>query len=319
MDISLIIPVYNEVESLPILQDKLQAAMTAIGRAWEIIYIDDGSTDGSSQVLEDLQQLRDNITVAFMRRNRGKSQALHSGFALAQGQILITLDSDLQDEPNEIQNLLAKLDEGFDVVVGWKKERNDPLSKTIPSYIANRTTRMMTGLHLHDMNSGLKAMRAEVVEQINIYGDLHRYIPILAYYEGFRVTEIPVIHHPRQYGYSKFGAGRLIRGGLDLLTVVFLNTFRYRPSHLFGLIGSILLSLGFITNFYLSIEWFRGVRPIGDRPLLILGVLLMVIGMQLLTTGLLAELLVSFIQSREDALRPVRKVIRPTTSANDGV
>lgn len=318
MDISLIIPVYNEKESLPILQDKIVAAMTELGLVWEIIYIDDGSTDGSTQVLEELQTQADNITLALMRRNRGKSQALHSGFALAQGDVMITLDSDLQDEPQEIKNLVAKLNEGFDVVVGWKKERNDPITKTLPSWIANRTTRLFTGLHLHDMNSGLKGIRADVVKQINIYGDLHRYIPILAYYEGFRVTEIPVIHHPRQYGHSKFGAGRLLRGGLDLITVIFLNTYRYRPAHLFGGVGGLLAMLGFIINFYLSIEWLRGVRPIGDRPLLTLGVLLMVVGVQLLTTGLLAELLVSHIQSNEDPLRPVHKVIRAGTPPENG-
>ena len=318
MDISLIIPVYNEKESLPILQDKLGAAMGDIGLTWEIIYIDDGSTDGSTQVLQKLQAQADNITLALMRRNRGKSQALHSGFALAQGEIMITLDSDLQDEPAEIKNLVAKLNAGYDVVVGWKKERNDPITKTLPSWIANRTTRWVTGLSLHDMNSGLKGIRADVVKQINIYGDLHRYIPILAYYEGFRVTEIPVVHHPRQFGYSKFGTGRLLRGGLDLLTVVFLNNYRYRPAHLFGGVGGFLAALGFLINFYLSIEWLRGVRPIGDRPLLTLGVLLMVIGVQLLTTGLLAELLVSHIQSREDPLRPVRKVIRPQKAPANG-
>ncbi|MCI0713214.1 MAG: glycosyltransferase family 2 protein [Chloroflexi bacterium] len=311
MDISLIVPVYNEKESLPLLQDKIRAAMDALGLTWELLYIDDGSTDGSTQVLRDLQAQADNITLAIMRRNRGKSQALHTGFALAQGAIVITMDSDLQDEPEEIKNLLARLNEGYDVVVGWKKERRDPITKRLPSWVANRATRLATGLHLHDMNSGLKAIRADVVQQINIYGDLHRYIPIIAYYEGFKVTEIAVVHHPRQFGRSKFGTGRLLRGGLDLLTVVFLNNYRYRPSHLFGAVGGVLFSLGFFINLYLTVEWFRGVRPIGDRPLLTLGVLLMVIGVQLITTGLLAELLVSYIQTREDPLSPVRQIIRP--------
>lgn len=311
MDISLIVPVYNEKESLPLLQDKINTAMTALGLSWELIYIDDGSTDGSTQVLRDLQTQADNITLAVMRRNRGKSQALYTGFALAQGEIILTMDSDLQDEPEEIKNLLARLNEGYDVAVGWKKERHDPITKRFPSWIANRATRLATGVHLHDMNSGLKAIRADVVHQIHVYGDLHRYIPIIAYYEGFKVTEIPVVHHPRQFGHSKFGVGRLIRGGLDLLTVVFLNNYRYRPSHLFGAVGGVLFSLGFLINLYLTIEWFRGVRPIGDRPLLTLGVLLMVIGVQLITTGLLAELLVSYIQSREDPLSPVRQIFRP--------
>jgi len=160
------------------------------------------------------------------------------------------------------------------------------------------------------MNSGLKAFRADVVRQVAIYGDLHRYLPIIAHYDGFRVTEIPVVHHKRQFGKSKYGPGRLLRGGLDLMTVVFLNTYRYRPLHLFGGFGGILLALGFFINFYLTVEWFRGVRPIGDRPLLILGVLLMVIGLQLLTTGLLAELMVSYNQRREDPLRTARSILR---------
>lgn len=310
MDLSLVIPVYNEVESLPPLVEKIRAALQPYPYSWEIIFIDDGSSDGSTQVMLELMANDDRLVVAIQRRNFGKSLALEVGFSLAGGHTVVTMDADLQDEPNEIPNLLAKLDEGFDLVVGWKKERNDPLSKTIPSAIANGTTRLLTGVQLHDMNSGLKAMRAEVGQTISIYGDLHRYIPIIAHYAGFRVTEIPVIHHERQFGRSKYGPGRLLRGGFDLLTVIFVATYGYRPLHLFGGLGAGLTGMGLLLNIWLTIEWFTGDRPIGDRPLLILAVLLMIVGIQLLTMGLVAELLVSSVQQRADPLRTVRKVAR---------
>lgn len=303
VDLSLVIPVYNEHESLPILHDKITSVLERLQLRWEVVYVDDGSTDGSTAILHDLQNRDPHVVVAVQRRNFGKSLGLAVGFALARAPIIITMDADLQDEPEEIPKLLAKLDEGFDVVVGWKKERHDPLSKTIPSRIANSATRWATGLHLHDMNSGLKAIRAQCVNQIRMYGDLHRYLPILANYEGFRVTEIPVVHHKRKFGKSKYGVGRLLRGGFDLITVVFLNSFRYRPLHLFGGVGSLLLFLGFLINLMLTIQWFQGVRPIGDRPALILGVLLMLIGVQLVTMGLIAELMVAHVQRDANPLR----------------
>lgn len=317
MDISLVIPVYNEVESLHPLLDKIRQEMEKLGRPWEVIFIDDGSSDGSTKLLQDLSAEHENIVVAIQRRNFGKSLALEVGFELAKGEYVITMDADLQDEPAEIPRLLVKLEEGYDLCVGWKKDRQDPLSKTIPSYIANRTTRMVTGVQLHDMNSGLKAMRAEVGRTIRIYGDLHRYIPIIAHYAGFSVTEIPVVHHERQFGRSKYGPGRLLRGGFDLMTVVFVANYRYRPLHLFGGIGAGLTALGVLINIYMTIQWFIGDRPIGDRPLLILGVLLMIVGIQLLTIGLLAELLVSSIQQRADPLDNVRSVIRHNQDAQE--
>lgn len=315
MDLSLVIPVYNEVESLPHLYDKLLEHLDPLGKQWEIVFIDDGSRDGSTEVLKHLHDKDERVVVAVQRRNFGKSLALAAAFQIAQGDILITMDADLQDEPAEIVNLIAKLDEGYDLVVGWKKERHDPLSKTIPSYIANRTTRLLTGVQLHDMNSGLKAMRSEVGRTISIYGDLHRYIPIIAHYNGFAVTEIPVVHHERQYGQSKYGPGRLLRGGFDLLTVIFVANYRYRPLHLFGGLGAGMTLMGLLINFYLSIEWLRGERPIGDRPLLTLGVLLMIMGVQFLTIGLLAELLVSSIQQRANPLDTVRHIL--TSEKND--
>ncbi len=325
LDLSVVVPAYNEAESLPLLHERLCAAVEPLGLRWEVIYVDDGSTDGTRDVLRRLAETDPRVVVAEQRRNSGKSLALNTGFALAQGAVVVTMDADLQDDPNEIPNLLAKLDEGYDVVSGWKKQRQDPLSKRVPSWIANHVTAWITGLRLHDMNCGLKAYRAECVRELHLYGDLHRYIPILAHYHGFRVTEISVVHHRRRFGRSKYGLGRLLRGGLDLLTVLFLNNFRYRPLHLFGGAGLILLLSGFIINAYLSIEWLQGMRPLSQRPLLTLGVLLMLMGVQLGTIGLLAELVVSVVQRQEDPLRITRVVWRgsnqqgepaPSSSAN---
>jgi glycosyltransferase involved in cell wall biosynthesis len=287
LSLSLVVPAYNEVDSLALLHEKIRAAVEPLNLAWEVIYIDDGSTDHSADVMCGLQRQDDHVVVAVLRRNSGKSLALDVGFSLARGQTIITMDADLQDEPAEIPRLLAKLDEGYDLVTGWKQDRQDPITKRLPSWIANQVTGMVTGLHLHDMNSGLKAFRADCARDLRLYGDLHRYIPVLSHFNGYRVTEIPVVHHKRQFGRSKFGAGRLLRGVIMLLA-------------------------GFLINLYLSIEWFEGVRPLSQRPLLTLGVLLMVMGVQLLTMGLLAEMIVSFIRRSEDPLRIAARVYRPT-------
>ncbi len=313
-ELSVIIPVYNEKESLPVLYDRLLAVLDDLGMRWEIVFVDDGSRDGSSQVLKDLQQQDDRLVVVAQRRNFGKSLALAAGFEVAQGEILITMDADLQDEPAEIPTLLAKLNEGYDVVTGWKKHRQDPLSKRIPSRIANRTTALMTGLNLNDMNSGFKVYRRDCIQRITLYGDLHRYVPVLAHYAGFRVTEVPVVHHKRQFGKSKYGMGRLLRGGLDLMTVLFLNQYGRRPLHLFGSTGGLMLLAGFVINLWLTMEWIGGARNLSNRPLLILGVLLMLMGIQLLTMGLLAELLVSFIQRSEHPLNTVAHIYRAEQS-----
>lgn len=308
-DISIIVPAYNEVESLPLLQTKIEEVLGQLEMSWQVIYIDDGSTDGTDAILETLCKDYDDIIAVILRGNRGKSQALDVGFSIAKGEVIITMDADLQDDPQEIPNLLNKLNEGYDIVIGWKVDRKDPLSKIIPSQLANTITRYVTGLHVHDMNSGLKAIRKSCVQRLNIYGDLHRYIPIIAYYEGFKVTEIPVKHHERQFGRSKYGPGRLLRGGLDLVTVVFLHNYGYRPLHLIGGIGAIFFALGFFINAYLAIEWLNGIRPIGDRPLLTLGVLLMVVGAQFLSTGLVAELIVAYIRRQENPRNIVKKMI----------
>lgn len=308
--LSVVVPVYNERESLPILHEKLSAVLERLGQPWEVIYVDDGSTDGSTAWLRDLAGRDPRVILAEQRRNFGKSLALDTGFALVRGERVITLDADLQDEPEEIPRLLAALEAGYDVVSGWKQHRQDPPSKTIPSRIANGVTRRLTGVKVRDMNSGFKAYRVEVVRTLRLYGDLHRYVPVLAHYNGFRVGEIPVAHHRRQYGRSKYGPGRLLRGGFDLLTVLFLNNFRYRPLHLFGLSGGLMALLGLVINLYLTIEWLGPhSKPLSQRPLLTLGVLLMMMGVQLLTIGLLAELFVSHIQRQEDPLRITARVV----------
>lgn len=305
--LSIIIPVYNERESLPILFNKIVEAVTPLGFDWEVVFVDDGSTDGSTDVLRELQAANSNVIVAVQRRNFGKSRGLAVGFMLAKGDIVMTMDADLQDDPAEIPHLLAKLEEGYDVVSGWKHDRQDPISKTLPSWVANTFTTLSTGVKLKDMNSGLKMYRADCVHNLTLYGDLHRYIPVLAHDAGFKIAEIPVNHHKREYGKSKYGPGRLLSGGLDLLTVLFLTRYSRKPLHLFGGIGGILLIIGFIINVILTVQWLQGFA-LSERPLLILGVLLMMVGVQLVTMGLLAELLVSYIQRNEDPLHNVRTI-----------
>lgn len=309
--VTLVVPVYNEQESLNELHQRITTTATGAGWQWDVVYVDDGSRDGSLDTLKAIQAAADNVTVAVQRRNHGKSIALMTGFTLATGDFVCTLDSDLQDEPDELPRLLAKIDEGYDIVTGWKRDRKDPLSKRIPSKIANGMTGLTTGIRLNDMNSGIKAYRADCAKDLRIYGDLHRYIPIIAHLNGYNVTEIPVVHHERKYGQSKYGAGRLIRGGLDLLTVLFLSRFSLRPFHLFGTAGGVLLLIGFLINLKLAIDWFGGVRGLSDRPILLLGILLMLVGIQLLTTGLVGELIVSFMQQRSDPLAMTRTIYRP--------
>lgn len=305
LDLSVIVPVYNEVDSLTILHERISDVCEGLKLAWEVVYIDDGSSDGSRDILYDLQAKQDNVTVAVQRRNFGKSRALAVGFHLAGGDLVLTMDADLQDDPKEISRLLEKLNEGYDIVSGWKHNRQDPISKTLPSAIANFFTTRLSGVKLRDMNSGLKLYRADCVHSLNLYGDLHRYIPVLANEAGFRITEIPVQHHKRKFGKSKYGPGRLLSGGLDLMTVLFLTRYSRKPLHFFGSIGMSMITLGFAINVVLTIQWFQGLGPLSERPLLLLGILLIVVGFQLLTLGLLAELLVSYIQRNEDPLRNV--------------
>lgn len=312
MRLSLVVPVYNEVGNLEPLHLRISEVLDGQGYDWEVIYVDDGSNDGSEQVLRRLLEADERTIVVSQRRNFGKSLALASGFSLVSGDVVVTMDGDLQDEPGEIPGMVARLEEGSDVVIGWRHKRNDTASKRLVSWFANTTTKLLTGLDIHDMNSGLKAYRRSCIDQLVLYGDLHRYLPIMAHFAGFSVSEVPVEHHERLSGQSKYGLERLPRGGLDLLTVIFLYQYGRRPLHLFGGGGLLLLIAGFLINLFLTVQWFIGNRPIGSRPLLLLGVLLMLIGFQTLTIGLVAELLVSFIQRTENPLNVTASVQRGT-------
>jgi glycosyltransferase involved in cell wall biosynthesis len=289
--ISVVIPVHNEEGNIEELHRRLSSVLPVVGQPYEILFVDDGSTDGTWRAITALRD--EDATVAGLRhrRNFGKAQALANGFAVAQGNTIITLDGDLQDDPDEIPRLLAKLDEGFDLVSGWKQHRQDPLAKTAPSKLFNWTVRTVTGVPLHDFNCGFKAYRREVTDSIRVYGELHRYTPVLASAEGFRVTEIPVRHHPRRWGKSKYGVKRLVKGFLDLITVFFLTKYRQRPMHLFGVPGILALGLGVLIGLKLTYDRLIDDQQIGTRPLLMLSVLLIVVGTQFFGLGLLGEFL----------------------------
>jgi glycosyltransferase involved in cell wall biosynthesis len=295
--ISIVVPVFDEERSVELLYDELRAALEPIDRDWEAVFVDDGSTDGSFAALTRLHSRHQNVRVVRLRRNFGKAAALSAGFAQARGETIVTIDADLQDDPAEIPRLLAKLDEGFDLVSGWKVHRRDPLRRRLPSRIFNNVTGRISGLRLHDLNSGLKAYRAEVVRGLRIYGELHRFVPVLAHYRGYRVAEIPVNHRPREHGRSRYGLERYLRGFFDLLTVTFMGRYRYRPLHLFGGLGLALGFIGFTLLVYLTALWFSG-EAIGHRPLLTLGVLLVVVGIQLFSLGLVGELVTSHHEER---------------------
>jgi len=289
--LSLVIPVYNEVDSLEPLVAEIDETLVAADRPFEIVFVDDGSTDGSCAVMERLAAARDDVSVVKLRRNFGKAAALSHGFAAARGDYLVTLDGDRQDDPSEIPRLIAPLDEGFDLVSGWKQSRQDPLNKTLPSRLFNWTVRRASGIQLHDFNCGLKAYRRDVVDTIHIYGELHRYIPVVADQAGFRVTEERVSHRRRTAGRSKYGWQRYLRGYLDLLTVLFLGRYQHRPQHLFGGLGTFLIFIGVLVELYLTIDKLAFGHPIGQRPLLLLGALLIIVGVQLVSLGLIGELI----------------------------
>jgi glycosyltransferase involved in cell wall biosynthesis len=297
--ISVVVPLYNEENSLDELYREISAALEPHGRPFEVIFVDDGSTDGSARVLSQLHDEATNVVVVHLRRNFGKAVALQAGFLEAQGDIVVTIDADLQDDPAEIPQLLAKLDDGFDLVSGWKTRRNDPWSRRVLSRLFNWTTAVVSGVHLHDVNCGLKAYRAEALRGIRLYGELHRFIPVLAAYRGFRVAEIPVNHRPRQHGRSRYGLNRYLRGLFDLVTVTFMGRYRHRPLHLFGGIGLLMGLAGFLILLYLTVIRIGG-GAIGHRPLLTLGVLLIVVAFQFISLGLLSELITSQHEERMD-------------------
>ncbi|MDX6491165.1 MAG: hypothetical protein QOD43_1410, partial [Gaiellaceae bacterium] len=298
--ISVIVPVHDEERTVALLYEELDSALQPLDQPWEVVFVDDGSTDGSFSALTRLHDAHDNVRVIRLRRNFGKATALSAGFAHAEGEILVTIDADLQDDPTEIPRLLAKLDEGFDLVTGWKAHRRDPLSRRVPSKIFNWVTGRVSGLRLHDLNCGLKAYRVEVVKGLSLYGELHRFIPVLAHYRGHRIAELPVNHRPREHGRSRYGVERYLRGFLDLLTVSFIGRYRYRPLHLFGGLGLALGTAGFGVLVYLTVLKIDG-HAIGQRPLLFLGVLLVVVGLQFFSLGLISELITSQHEERAGA------------------
>jgi glycosyltransferase involved in cell wall biosynthesis len=295
--ISVVIPVRNEERSIALLYDELRATLDGAGLDWEAVFVDDGSTDGSFSALTRLHAEQANVRVVRLRRNFGKAAALAAGFAQVRGDVVVTIDGDLQDDPNEIPKLLAKLDEGFDLVSGWKSRRRDPWRRRFASRVFNRMTGWLTGVHLHDVNCGLKAYRVDVLRGLRIYGELHRFIPVLAHHRGFRIAELPVNHRPREHGRSRYGLERYLRGFLDLLSVSFMGRYRHRPLHLFGGLGLGLGAIGFAILIYLTAVKIAG-HAIGGRPLLTLGVLLVVVGLQFFSLGLISELITAQHEQR---------------------
>jgi dolichol-phosphate mannosyltransferase len=303
--LSVIVPLYNERESLSELSRRLFEALddrelqACFGDKFsmEVIMIDDGSTDGSADLVREMIAERPEIRLISFNRNYGKTAALSAGFRAASGEVIITVDADLQDEPSEFRPLVMKIREGFDMVSGWKQQRNDPWTKTMPSKLFNWSTRLFSGIPLHDFNCGIKAYRRDLAKSLDLHGDMHRYIPVLAQWNGFRVTEIPVRHHPRKYGKSKFGTGRFFAGLFDFLSVMFITRYLRRPMHFFGMMGLGSFLFGLTISLYVTLDKILNHRPVSNRPILFLGILLIILGVQLFSTGLLGEML-STPQSR---------------------
>jgi glycosyltransferase involved in cell wall biosynthesis len=287
--VSVIIPLYNEEESLAELYARLTDVLEKHAHRHELVFVDDGSTDGSLGTLRELRSMDKRVKVVSFKRNNGKSAALQQGFKASRGDFIVTIDADLQDDPYEIPGLLDKLEEGFDLVSGWKKNRRDPLSKTLPSKLFNFVTSMASGIKLHDFNCGLKAYRREVIERISVYGELHRFIPVLAAWEGFRVAEKRVTHFERKFGRSKYGASRLLNGLFDLITVMFITRRATSPLHFFGRIAFLFFVVGGGISLYFVIVWLSG-HGLHVRPLMVGGLIMIVMAIQIGSFGLLAEL-----------------------------
>ncbi len=310
--ISVVVPVFNERESLELLYDALKTELQKIAVPYEIIFVDDGSTDGSFAAISQLHESDSHIHAIRFRRNFGKTAALVAGFQRASGDVIFTMDADLQDDPAEMPKFLDKLAEGYDLVSGWKYPRHDPITKTLPSFIFNRMlVATTTGVKLHDINCGFKAYRREIIEDIKLYGELHRFIPVLAKQRGFNITEVKVLHHQRKYGKSKFGARRFLRGFLDLLTVLFLMSYLRTPLRLFGVLGLISLLAGVVVDLYIVADRylpFGSHQPIHNRPLLFVGVMLLIFGVSFILTGLQSEMIRHFAYRPEEEYS-VRQVL----------
>ncbi|BAQ59657.1 glycosyl transferase [Geminocystis sp. NIES-3708] len=312
MDLSLVIPIYNEAENIPLLIDAITNSLKNTELNYEIICVDDGSQDKSTDVLKEIVQKNLYVKAVILRRNYGQTPAMAAGFENAMGKVIITLDGDLQNDPADIPLLLNKLEEGYDLVSGWRKNRqDDTLTRLLPSKIANIIIGKITGVKLNDYGCSLKAYRSELIADLNLYGELHRFLPALAYIEGAKITEIPVNHHPRRFGKSKYGLGRTFRVIMDLLTVFFMKKFLTRPMHVFGFFGLISLILGVFIGVYLTFIKLGLNRSIGDRPLLILCVLLILTGVQLFSFGLLAELLMrTYHESQKRPIYRIRDIFK---------
>jgi len=308
--VSIVIPVYEEEESLPHLYKSIKDVMDKLKRKYEIVFVDDGSRDGTLKVLESYQKKDPTVVVVSFRRNFGQTAAMAAGFEYAQGDIIVTMDADLQNDPNDIPKLLEKI-KGHDVVSGWRKKRQDKfLSRRLPSMLANGLISKVTGVHLHDYGCTLKAYRKEVIKSVRLYGEMHRFIPAIASWVGASITEVETNHHPRKFGKSKYGISRTIRVVLDLITVKFLQSFSTRPIHAFGPGGLLLGLIGFIIALYLSFEKIVLGQSIGGRPLLFLSVLLMILGVQLVIMGLLGEMLARiYHESQGKPIYTVKKVL----------
>ena len=290
--LSVVIPLLNEEESLNPLANEIRKAVKPLNLNYEVIFVDDGSTDGSLKVIKDICKQDRRFRYISFRKNYGKSAALQVGFKNVTGDVVVTMDADLQDDPNEIGNLLKKLQEGNDLVSGWKKKRFDPFIKRYSSRFFNYITKVMSGIKIHDFNCGLKAYRVEVTQSIKIYGELHRYVPVLADWNGFIVAELPVTHHARRYGKTKFGISRFFKGFIDLVTVIFSTRYIKRPMHFFGFFGALSFMIGIIVNGYLAYEWEFNHQALSNRPMLFLGMLLIIVGVQFFSVGLLGEMVV---------------------------
>ena len=308
--LSIIVPAFNEQDSIAELHADIEKACKTRGYSWELIFIDDGSTDGSPQRLADLAQKDDRVRVVTFRRNFGKAAALDAGFQRARGKIIVTADADLQDDPAEIPKFMDLINAGYDVVSGWKQVRHDSLGKTLPSKVFNNVVSRVSGVKLNDFNCGFKAYRAEALKGLRLYGELHRFIPVLVHWRGYRVGEMVVNHRPRKFGHSKYGIERLLKGFFDLMTVMLTTRFSARPLHIFGGAGFIFGAIGFGCLFYLSVLWLLGLGPIGNRPLLTFGWLFVVVGVQLVSMGLLAELI-----QRQRVSDPLTYAVRSDSKA----
>lgn len=310
-EVSAVVPIHDELESIPRLVETIASTLQASGISYEIVCVDDGSKDGSGDLLRQLAQSRTDLQSVLLRRNYGQTAAMAAGFHYAKGRVIVTLDGDLQNDPADIPLLLDKLNEGYDLVSGWRKQRQDAVvTRLIPSKIANWLIGRVTGVTLHDYGCSLKAYRSELVVDMNLYGELHRFLPALAYMEGARIAEIPVRHHARQFGRSKYGLGRTFRVLMDLFTIYFMKRFLTKPMHGFGLLGLLSMIAGTAIGLYLTFVKFGLGESIGNRPLLILAVLLILTGVQLFSFGLLAELLMrTYHESQNRPIYRVREVV----------